>query len=533
MAEGLVMQVDPVFSIRGTHLSGQLGSQNQDGANVRSEYCPELLMRRGGELSFEELRAERYFQIKDREIDEKMKHVKKTRKQLSQVLEEKDRLYLFLRSQMQVPCEASSSHTSDCGRPPAAASFQIHVEDPSQPAPGPGALVPSGVSQSCAQTSPVIQFGLCSASEANHHEWMTEDQTPAHSHPPSIPERPGSKIPVLSPIEETSLSAGNHSSLEDYQDLEVRGASPGCALTAGASVDPCDPDVRSQLLELCDVASSPDLHSEGGHLPALEESSCVQLGGNIYVSLSKVVDRGNFCVYKGVKDTDNVLIKVDSCSVPWDFHQFSRLKKSLPKANDLPQVSCFVFLDGCITVYTGLLDHVFTERSECEPSDLTVVPRAIGLLQMVSQLHSSRLLHAALQPHTLACFYSGVGRLVVFPVDWSFSVDLDLQHNVTSAQQLPSALSYIRLGLLDPTASPQLVDLVGVAETVHLLLTNSKMLPVKDDQGWTAEQFSGREHCDRYSRMWQTFFRALLNVDGPSSQSVVSVLIEQMLALYH
>ncbi|XP_067428936.1 mitotic checkpoint serine/threonine-protein kinase BUB1 beta isoform X1 [Thunnus thynnus] len=551
-----------------THLSRGAGLQEEGGFPQQSAYCKDGLRRGGTEFSFEERRAERYNQQKQQQMDERLKQLQQVEQQLNQELEEKTRLLQLRRSQ-QVLHGGSAPQICDSGRPPSAASFQIFDESQSQPAAAAAALPsgnsnellddvflrpdekglsvkiqyphPGGVAPSEHSQQEVMQSDVYEAAEG-HQKGATEDlQTQAEPRPLAVSQKPVLKTrKELSPIQETSveassltslgaMSAGNCSPLEEDQEDMDHAPSPG-----GGAVDPSDPDVRRRLLDLCDVTSSPDFHSEPRPLPTVEEHSCLQLGGDVFHIFSRILDGGSFSVYKGATKDDDVVIKVDSCSVLWDFHLFQRLKQnSSSAAASLPLISCFLFLDGCVTVYTSPPDHVFTELTECVPSEASVGYKAVGLLQLVSQLHSCRLLHAALQPHLLICCHRGLlSPDWVFPVDWSSSVDLDLQR-ITAVQQLPSAQTYISLGVLEPSAPPQLVDLVGVAETVHLLLTNSRMVPVKDDDGWTAEHFSGDQPCDMFSRMWRRFFRSLLNAGGRSSLSVLSELTELLSTLYH
>ncbi|KAK5622765.1 hypothetical protein CRENBAI_025124 [Crenichthys baileyi] len=482
-------------------------------ANQWSPYCKDELMSGGEELSFEELRAERYNQNKQKEIEEKMRHLEEQKEQLSQELEKK-RLLLLKKSQ----------EVSDSNPPPAAVPFKILDESQC------GSEEPAGNSEPSSNELQDDVFlcpgekGLCMKvqlpprpGESRQHTQPTgqpgptsEDlRTEQDSDPGAVCQKTVSKPKKnLSPIQETSMEAGSLTSLGEL-----------------SAVDPCDPEVHRQLLKLCDITSSQDLHSEQRPLPAVEEDSLLDLGGDIFFIHTRYLDRGSFSLFKGFKATaenECFYMKVDSCSVPWDFHLFNRLKKDSPSADRIPLISCFLFVDGCITIYTPPANHLFTDLADSSPDELCVGIKAISLLQLVLQLHSCSLLHAGLQPSILASCHRGLQDWL-FPVDWSSSLDLVLQKDLTSVQQLLSAQTYISLGLLQPTDPPYTVDLVGVAETVYFLLTNDKMIPVKDGRGWTVEQYSSDGPCDIFTRTWRRFFRSLLNGGGGSSTSVLNL----------
>ncbi|XP_024146209.1 uncharacterized protein bub1ba isoform X2 [Oryzias melastigma] len=465
-----------------------------------SEYCKDLLMRGQEEMSVEELRAERYFELKKKKMQEKLLHLKEEEEQLRQELEKK-RLQL---------------NNRNSSEPAASESFVINES---------AAENPAGKSEASSSKRPndlvlkVDEQRLCLNIQCPGLPVDLKKSEPLTTSKPRE---------NLSPIEETSvesLPSGGCSPLDHATQVDTNS-------NHLFAVNPCDADVRRRLLENSDIFSSPNFHSQRGSRPVVTERSFLHLGGAVFEIYSTLVDGDGFSVFEASTEDNMVLIKVDSCSTPWDFYQFGRLRSSSAGIG-LPLISCFLFDDGCISVYTPPQGHTFTKLTKSAPDELLVGYQAIGLLQLLLQLHSCRLLHAALRPNVLTCCHIVEQQpCCIFPTDWSTSVDLELQQNITSVQHLPSAQPYIHVGLLEPSAPPHLVDLVGVAETVHLLLTNSPMVLVKDADGWQVERFSRDQPCDICTTMWRRFFRTLLNAGRRSPASILTELKEQLESLY-
>ncbi|KAF6736621.1 hypothetical protein FQA47_019763 [Oryzias melastigma] len=348
-----------------------------------SEYCKDLLMRGQEEMSVEELRAEKYFELKKKKMQEKLLHLKEEEEQLRQELEKK-RLQL---------------NNRNSSEPAASESFVINES---------AAENPAGKSEASSSKRPndlVLKAdgqGLCLKIQCPGLPVDLKKSEPLTTSKPRE---------NLSPIEEISvesLPSGGCSPLDHATQVDTNS-------NHLFAVNPCDADVRRRLLENSDIFSSPNFHSQRGSRPVVTERSFLHLGGAVFEIYSTLVDGDGFSVFEASTEDNMVLIKVDSCSTPWDFYQFGRLRSSSAGIG-LPLISCFLFDDGCISVYTPPQGHTFTKLTKSAPDELLVGYQAIGLLQLLLQLallQAAACGAAAQRSHLLS--HSGAAAVLHLP----------------------------------------------------------------------------------------------------------------------
>uniref|UniRef100_A0A673N595 Mitotic checkpoint serine/threonine-protein kinase BUB1 beta-like n=1 Tax=Sinocyclocheilus rhinocerous TaxID=307959 RepID=A0A673N595_9TELE len=317
----------------------------------------------------------------------------------------------------------------------------------------------------------------------------------------------------LSPILEISQEWGgtfSHNSMKCLKEPEIsRTADTPEEVTE--SEDVCGLNVRSRLFHQADVTSFSNFQRKTGRLP---DTSGDDLLPNIYIYLFFI-----FFVFYVFG------VKVDWSGVPWDFFISSQLRSR--RSRDEPdadvQICCYVFENGCVTLWRiphgDTLQDLLSEPSAADDVSLLVAL----LLELVKQFHSCRVVHGGLKPESLYFYLSGITAL-----DFSNSVDLQLQTDVTTAQALPSAQKYIQQGLLSPSASPYQVDLISVAEVVHMLLFNRSMKVKQENSAWSLDEGSGSQHSAPVEPLWKDFFRMILNPEQKSSELVLSELISNV-----
>ncbi|KAJ8290392.1 hypothetical protein GJAV_G00012260 [Gymnothorax javanicus] len=349
------------------------------------------------------------------------------------------------------------------------------------------------------------------------------------------------RVKKLSPIHEASL-----------EDCFFSGSSASSSsLTGGSSIramnseaaqgdepnrreaemkDPTSEDARRRALEKLDLSSFPHFNKVSGPLPKVNEHEVLSTGDEAFIILSQIVSSKSHTVHSALtKCCENVVMKVDLQPVPWDFYIETQLRNrrgSDSTKHLCDQSRCFLYEDGCITIswghYQGTL-HDCLAKSPLQESAVALL--VIELLDLVEQMHSCHLVHGDLCPGTLLLRHrTGCeeGESVLRIVDFSRSLDLDLMSEIPSVLRHPGAQAFLKQGVLSSSSSPYQIDLLGIAETVHIMLENRSMKLVCEDSEWDLAD-DLQVSSGNPDGVWHKFFKKLLN---PGTQSTVSVLSE-------
>ncbi|CAL8315628.1 unnamed protein product [Merluccius merluccius] len=572
---------------RASEEGGVAGKESGADDNVRSMYCKELLTNGVEEFCFEELRAQRYALGQRQEVDEKIRRLKDLEEKLKQELEEKQRLLLLRRSQPaplnQVDEGGSGGGANAARKRPAAEPLQIF----SNPVSGSASTMPddnhtaSMLSLQGRQIQPNVQrclpasgreeaefkdpgveegrlslteaavvvggvqnITLCAvpdntrdfagsahlvstpcirrgpSSNADHQGVVSQQQgaAPRPNHPGSST---GNKLSPVLEAHTTSSSLGSSVATDD-PDTSKTGEDPPLR-------DPCSGETRKHLLDQVEVSSFPGYHTVGTPLPHVDQDTQLSLGGEVVFILSKLQEEEQFSVFSGLSQGKHMVLKVERSLLPWDFYVVSQLRRRLSPGDSasLPHARCFLFLDACVTLYAVPRHQRLSEWVGLS-EEAGVASVVSSLLLMMRTFHSSSLLLGALHTDSMLLLTHGDSGDSLLCVDLLSSLDLQLQPDLTSASQVPAALRYLQQGVLKTTDSPYQVelDLVCLAEAVHLLLTKRKMVVVEEEDGWMVEELGRATARVGRKSLWRKLFHLLLNSSGGSSLSVLTQLLD-------
>ncbi|XP_075469473.1 mitotic checkpoint serine/threonine-protein kinase BUB1 beta isoform X1 [Ascaphus truei] len=303
-------------------------------------------------------------------------------------------------------------------------------------------------------------------------------------------------------------------------------------------------NLRRQLLEpLSELFSSSAVHHESGPIPIMKAQAEVELGCETYCLKREILLSSENRIYLGVPadrdtgDMKGVALKVDSHPVPWDFYITLQLKERLGEAfetNFVEQSNCFLFQDGCISLYKDI--------NHCSVEDVLQTIKvldqelfvffAYNLLSLVEKLHTAEIVHGNLRPETLLFGdqifdQSSCNEMdsVLKLIDFSHSVDMRLCPTMTSLTGFPIVQTQ---PILMHGLSPYHVDLLGIADVVHLMVFRKPLEVYQEDSTWKIRREVPINKC---GDLWNKFFTRILNADVGSAAPVLRELRNEMIPL--
>ncbi|KAM9373016.1 mitotic checkpoint serine/threonine-protein kinase BUB1 beta [Phaethornis superciliosus] len=305
------------------------------------------------------------------------------------------------------------------------------------------------------------------------------------------------------------------------------------------------PEQRKKLLDPMpeSLTAAPDLYLEAGALPAMELEKDVELGNETYSIKWEYWSNEEYKMLFAIPanfpqlDAKGFAIKVYSQPVPWDFYITLQLRERLNTDFDQSfseNCSCFLYPDGCALLHRDinrftLGDVIRGCKSITEEVILLVV---YNLLGVVEKLHKAEIVHGDLSPEVFflgdrICdpFANDEMARALKIVDFSHSLDLRLQSQVTLPNSFPITQTPHGKQLLGKSSLPYQVDLVGIADIVHLMLFGDHVQVYQENSIWKISPNVSKTVDNDF---WSKLFGKILNADGKSTVPLLRELREEI-----
>ncbi|XP_037258244.1 mitotic checkpoint serine/threonine-protein kinase BUB1 beta isoform X2 [Falco biarmicus] len=291
------------------------------------------------------------------------------------------------------------------------------------------------------------------------------------------------------------------------------------------------------------LTASPDFHLETGTLPVMELEKEVELGSETYcIKWEYWTNEENKMVFAipanfTQLDAKGFAIKVHSQPVPWDFYITLQLQQRLNTDFDQSfseNCSCYLYQDGCAVLHRGINRFTIGDVIRaCKPVTEEVILLVVyNLLGVVEKLHKAEIVHGDLNPETFflgdrICdpFANDEMARALKIVDFSHSLDLRLQSRVSLPSSFPIFQTHHGQQLLTKSSFPYQIDLVGIADIVHLMLFGDHVQVYQEDSIWKIRQNVSRT-VD--SDFWSKLFERILNADGKATVPLLRELKEEI-----
>ncbi|XP_050752802.1 mitotic checkpoint serine/threonine-protein kinase BUB1 beta isoform X3 [Gymnogyps californianus] len=291
------------------------------------------------------------------------------------------------------------------------------------------------------------------------------------------------------------------------------------------------------------LTAAPDFHLETGALPVMESERDVELGNETYCIKWEYWTNEEYKMFFAIPanfpqlDAKGFAIKVYSQPVPWDFYITLQLQERLNADFDQSfsvNCSCYLYQDGCAILHRDinrftLGDVIRGCKSITEEVILLVV---YNLLGVVEKLHKAEIVHGDLSPDVFflgdrICdpFANDEMTRALKIVDFSHSLDLRLQSQVSLLNSFPVSQTPHGKQLLAKSSLPYQVDLVGIADIVHLMLFGDHVQVYQENSIWKISQNVSKT-VD--SDFWSKLFGRILNAGGKSTVPLLRELREEI-----